>query len=211
MISTPNNFEDLFADGEEVFKPVYGHNGGGVGLCLVWVSVDLDEEAIGAGGDGGFSENRRHLSEAAGFIAEAAGLLNTVSGIENDGAAKLFHFFDSGHIVDEAIVAEERSPFGQDDFIVAAGADFFHGIFHFVGGEELTLFYIYRFTSIGTGTKQIGLPAEECRDLKAIDDLGGRGGLVGFVDVGHNRQAGLTANSGEDVQPLFEARPAKAM
>ena len=210
MISTPNNFEDLFADGEEVFEPVYGHNGGGVRFCLVGMWMDLNEKTVGACGDGSFGENRSHLAKAAGFIAEAAGLLNTVSGIEDDGTAKLFHFFDGGHIVDEAIVAEERSPFGQNDFIVAAAADFFDGIFHFFRREELTFFYIYRFSSIGTGTKQVGLPAEEGRYLKAIDDLCGNGGLGWFVDVGHNRQAGFTANSGEDLQALFEARPAKA-
>ena len=43
----------------------------------------------------------------------------------------------------------------------------------------------------GRGDEQIGLPAEERRDLQDVGDLGGGGGLRRLVDVGQDRHAEL--------------------
>ena len=57
------------------------------------------------------------------------------------------------------------------------------------------------------GGDQVGLAAEERRDLQAVRHLGGGLGLAGLVDVGQ-RQPGLGLHPRQDAQALVEARPA---
>ncbi len=59
------------------------------------------------------------------------------------------------------------------------------------------------------GGDHVRLSAEEGRDLEDVEDLGGRRGLRGLVNVGEERQAGLALHFIEDPQPLVEAGAAE--
>ena len=50
------------------------------------------------------------------------------------------------------------------------------------------------------GDEQVGLPAEERRNLQHVDDLGDLGALLRLVHVGQHRQPELLADVGEDRQ-----------
>ena len=67
------------------------------------------------------------------------------------------------------------------------------------------------FSGIAAGNEQVGLTAQERRDLQAVDDLADGFGLGGFMDIGQNRQTGFGADAVEDLQALFQPRPAKAV
>ena len=79
------------ADGEALFEEVgevgEGEDGGGVGGGFFGGGVDFDEEAVDAGGGGGFGEEGDVLALTCGGVAEAAGELGGVGGVHEDGCA----------------------------------------------------------------------------------------------------------------------------
>jgi len=62
-------FVEAIAGGEEGLDVAEGHHRGDVGFGVFGVGVTLEEEAVDAGGDGGFGEERGELGVAAGLIA----------------------------------------------------------------------------------------------------------------------------------------------
>jgi hypothetical protein len=76
------------------------------------------------------------------------------------------------------------------------------------GRHELALLDIHRLPGSRTGDHQIGLPAEEGRNLQAIGDLGGGLGLAGLVNVRHHGHVGLGPGSRQNAQALVEAETA---
>ena len=58
--------------------------------------------------------------------------------------------------------------------------------------------------------EQVGLPAEEGRDLQHVDDLRHLGALRRLVHVGQHRQPEFRADLGEDRQRAFQAHAALA-
>ena len=57
--------------------------------------------------------------------------------------------------------------------------------------------------------QQIGLPAEERRDLQHVGDFGGRRRLRRLVDVGQDGHADLLAHPPQDAEPFGQPRAAK--
>ena len=62
---------------------------------------------------------------------------------------------------------------------------------HVVGREELALLDVDDAAGPRRGDEQVGLPAEERRNLQDVGDLGGRRRLRRLVDVGEDRHAEL--------------------
>ena len=63
----------------------------------------------------------------------------------------------------------------------------------------------------GRGGQQVGLAAEERRDLQHVDRLGHRPALLALVDVGQHRAAVALAHLGQDLDALGEAEAARAV
>ena len=63
----------------------------------------------------------------------------------------------------------------------------------------------------GRGHEQIGLAAQEGRDLQHIDRLGDGRALLGQMHVGQHRAAIALAHLGEDRQARLEPQPARAL
>ncbi len=137
-------------------------------------------------------------------------MLRAVRGVEHDGTAQSFHALDGGHVVDQAVVSEERSALGQQDAVVLAAADLLDHVAHLVGREELALLDVDGLARLGAGAEQVGLATEKGGHLDAVDHGADGRRLARLVDIGHDGQTGLGANLLEDAQSLVQTGSAKA-
>ena len=67
---------------------------------------------------------------------------------------------------------------------------FSDGVAHILRGDELALLDVDGAAGAGGSDEQVGLAAEEGRDLQDIDDLSGSSGLRGLMDIGEDGNAG---------------------
>ena len=81
---------------------------------------------------------------------------------------------------------------------------------HVPGREELALLDVDDLAGLGRGDEEIGLPAEEGRDLEDVDDRRDDRALLALVDVGEDRHAELAPEIGEDRQRRVEPHAALA-
>ena len=129
--------------------------------------------------------------------------------VEDNRVAEFFHYGEGAHVHDEILIAEGSAAFGEDDFFVAGARDFFGGVGHFPGGDELAFFYVDDAAGAACGGKQVGLAAEERGDLQDVADFGGRVDLEDVVDIGEDRQPRAPFYGGQDAQALYELRAAE--
>ena len=80
--------------------------------------MDLHEDSVDTGGDGGAAEDGDELGLSAGLLT-LAGKLDGVGRVENDRRV-LAHDGKGAHIDDEIVIAEAGSALGEGDAIVAA-------------------------------------------------------------------------------------------
>jgi hypothetical protein len=78
---------------------------------------------------------------------------------------------------------------------------------HVLGRDELALLDVEGKAGSRAGCNQIGLAAEEGRDLQAVDHLGDQLGLSGLVDIGRDRELGLALHALEDPKAFVQACP----
>src|SRR5205085_6401548 len=76
---------------------------------------------------------------------------------------------------------------------------------------ELSLLDVEPSAGAGAGLEEIGLAGEESWDLQDVDDFGGDGGLVGFVDVGEDREAEFVLDFLENDQAVFKPGTAEGV
>ena len=141
-----------------------------------------------------------------------AGPLDAVRGVDDDGTAEALHDGDGADVDDEIVVAERRARARSGGSLaLPALSDLLDGVLHVVGREELALFDVDRLARSGRGQEQIGLPAEEGRDLEDVEDRGrGALDLRRLVDVGEDGNAELVALiSARMSQALLQARAAE--
>ncbi len=108
-----------------------------------------------------------HRALAAAAVALAAGLLNAVRAVEEHGASERLHARDRRHVVDQPMIAERRSPLGQQQPVVAGGAGLGADLAHVLRREELRLLDVERLSGARGGDDEVGLAAEERRDSAA--------------------------------------------
>jgi hypothetical protein len=146
--------------------------------------VRLEEQAVGARADRGAGERRDELARAAtGAALAAPGLLHGVRGVEDHGhVAGRAHAGDGAHVDHEVAIAEERAAFGDGHLIargrrgpLAAATPEPHlvdGAAHPLGVHPLPLLDVHRAAGRAGREQQVGLAAEERRDLEHVGDLG---------------------------------------
>ena len=92
-----------------------------------------------------------------------------------------------------------------------AAGDLRGDVLHVPGRQELALLDVDRAAGLRRGDQQVGLPAQEGRDLQHVDRLGDRRALLGRVHVGQHRHAEALAHLGEDRQALLHAEAARGV
>ena len=226
-------------DGEQGFEQGFEvpevEGVGAVGFGGGGIFVDLKEETVDAGGNGGAGEHRDELGLPAGDgLAHGAasvrgrGGLHGVCGVEDDGS-EAAQDGQGAHVNDEVVVAEAGAALGEGDAGAAGVAsgevsrgevspgDFFDGVAHVPGGDKLAFFDVEgasgRTAGAGRGEQKISLAAEKGRNLQHGVDIAegirGVGGLLGRVDVGKDRDAVRGADGLEDAAAFGEAGTAK--
>ncbi len=109
----------------------------------------------------------------------------------------------------EVVVAKGRSALREEDALIARGADLLDAVAHVPGRDKLAFLDVDGAACAAGGDQQVGLAAEEGRNLKDIDSFGGNFAVGGLVDIGENRQAGIFGDAAEDSRSLYEAGAAK--
>ena len=182
---------------------------GAIGESLCRIVVSFKKETIDAGRDSGAGERLNEFRLASAGMALSTRELNGVSDIVDDGIAEFGEDGKGAHVDDEVVVAEACATFGENDFGVAAGSDFFGDVAHVPRRKELRFLDVDDAAGFGGGDQKISLAREECWDLQDIRDLGGRSGLGGVVDVGEDRELQIGFDFSEDAQSFGQSRAAK--
>ena len=76
---------------------------------------------------------------------------------------------------------------GDDDARVAGVHDLPHRVRHVVGRQELTLLDVDDASGLRRGHQEVGLPAQERRNLQDVGHRGRGRRVRRLVDVGENR------------------------
>jgi hypothetical protein len=121
------------------------------------------------------------------------------------------HLGNAGHVVNEAVVAEEGAAFGEEGVDISRGGDFVEGVLHFPRGHELAFFDVDRFARRSGGKQQVGLPTQERGNLQHIHMMSDRGGLIGFVKIGGDGDGQLFPHRREDLEAFVHADAALGM
>ena len=182
---------------------------GAVGFGVGRIVMDFDEESIDAGGDGGAGEQRDELGLAAADSVGGGRLLHGVRGVKDDGR-ELAHDGERAEVDDEVVVAEGRAALGEEDTLVAGGADFFDAVSHVGRGNELALFDVDGAAGAAGGEQQVSLAAEEGGNLEHVDGLGGDFAVRWFVHVGEDWQARVARDATQDAHAFEESGTAIA-
>jgi len=170
--------------------------------------MDFKEESVNAGRDGGAREERNELRLSATDTVGRRGLLHGMCAVEDDGGERA-HSREAAKIHYKIVVAEAGATLGEKDAPVAGGANFFDGVGHVPGGDELALLDIDGAPGFCGGDEQVGLTAEEGGDLEDVDGFGCDLALAGLVDVGKDGKAGFASEAAEDARAFEEAGAAK--
>ena len=210
-------FRDRLLNGQEFFQHGAQFGGfegiGAVGLRFLGIVVDLHEYAVHAGGDGSAGEkwDEFGLPAADGVVAfgGSGGELDRMGCIENHWR-ELAHDGQRAHIDDQVVVAEAGAALGDEDAIVAGRASFLNHVLHVPGGEELAFLDVHGAFGHRGGDYQVGLAAEERRDLQHVGYLGDFRDVLGVVHVGEDGNVDLVLDLSQDAETLGEAWSAKA-
>ena len=170
----------------------------------------LDEETGHADSDRRTRKHRHEAPFAAARRPLPSRLLHRMGRVEDDGRAGLGKDGERAHVRDERVVAERDAALGDEHVRIAGAEQLRHDIPHVPWRQELALLDIDRFASARGGDQEIGLPAEEGRDLQDVHRLGQRPALVGLMHVGRDGKADAFPDLGEDGKRRFEPEPARA-
>ncbi len=173
--------------------------------------MDLEVDAVGAGGDRRARQRLGEAALAAGLLAGGAGQLQRMGDVVDHRDAVVVHQLEAAHVHHQVAVAEGVAALGDRDPLVAGAARLLDRPAHVAGGHELALLDVQRAAGAGGGDDEIGLAAEEGGHLQHVADLGRGAALVRLVDVGEQRQPGLGGDHGQDLEPRLEAGAAEAL
>src|SRR6267378_1979034 len=184
-----------------------------VGRRARGIGMRLEEETVGARRRGGVEQRRNESPLAAArAIAPLARLLHGMRGVEDHGRlAGGAQAREAAHVDDEIAVTEERAALGDGDFRRPALPNLFDGPAHLFGRHPLAFLDVHRAIGLAGSHEQIGLAAEECRDLQHVGHARGERHVAGFMDVGHDGKPGGGADLLECAQPRFESRAARGV
>ena len=130
--------------------------------------------------------------------------------IEHHRAADFAQDRQGPHVRHQRIVAEAGPALAGHDIRITRPDHLGDDVLHVPWGQELTLLDIDRLARRRSGQQQVGLTAQEGRDLQHIHRLGGDAAMFLGMDVGQHRQARDLADFGEDGQGAFQTETARS-
>jgi len=119
---------------------------------------------------------------------------------------KLHHVSNADKVIDETVVAKERSAFGQHEARAASCLHLGNDIGHVQWGHELALFDIDWSSTVCSGFEQIGLSREKRGDLEQINVLCDGFDLGRFMDISARRCANGFSDGGKLLNTTFQSR-----
>ena len=133
--------------------------------------MNFEEQPVDPTGDGCAREvwHLRPVTAASGALP--ARRLHAVGRIEHERLAGRAHRRKSRVVDDQRAVAEARPTFGQQHVAATDAGEFVDDVGRVLGGEELSLLDVDGLAGAAAREQQVGLPAEECWDLQAVDDV----------------------------------------
>ena len=154
---------------------------------------------------------RQHGGEfalPAGGGALPARLLHAVGRVEHHRIAGPRHDRQRPKIRHQRVVAEAGAPLCQQNPRVPRPGDLGGDVRHIPRRQKLALLHVHDSPGVAGRHQQIGLPAQERRNLQHIHRLGRRRALCRVMHVGQHRPAEAGAHRGQNIQPLRHAHPA---
>ncbi len=115
------------------------------------------------------------------------------------------------HVGDKRVVAERGAALGHQHVAVSGTGDFRHHVLHVPRRQELALLDVDGLAGFRCGGQQVGLAAQERRDLQYIDGGRDAGALLDLVNVGQHRNTQAVADVGENRQCLVKTHAARAV
>ena len=160
--------------------------------ALVGILMGFDEDAGDADRDRRARQHRHEFALAARRGALPARLLHRMGGVEDHRRAGAREDRQRAHVGDQRVVAEGRAALGHQHVGIAGAGDFLDDVLHVPGRQELALLDVDDFAGFGRGDQQIGLPAQERRNLQHVDGRRHARALRGVVHVGEHRHFQLS-------------------
>ena len=130
--------------------------------------------------------------------------------IGSDEAARLAKPDKAARVDELVVVPESGAALAYDDARVARGAHLVRGRRHRCRAAPLPLLDVHDSTRAGRRREQVGLSAEESRDLQYIHHLSCQSRLCRFVHIAEHGYTDSLAHGAQRVQPAIKAGPAVA-
>ncbi len=127
-----------------------------------------------------------------------------MSRIEHNRRTKSCHDRQGTHIGNKRIIAERNAAFCRQHIGIAAFRDLGKNILHVPRRQKLALLDVHDASSLCRSDQQIGLTAEERRNLQDINHGSNFGTLLFRMDIGQHWKTELFLEIGEDFHCLFE-------
>ena len=169
----------------------------------------LDKESVGTYGHRCTCDRFDHRGQSPGDSAGRVGLLQRVGDVHHHRVPERLHRGDAAHIDDQVVVTESRAAIGKQDVRVACVVHFAGRKSHRFGGKELSFLDVDHLPRLRGGYQQVGLAAEECRDLQYVGVLRRYRRFFRVVDVGYGRYAEFAAHFVQQFQRFLVADAAE--
>ena len=137
----------------------------------------------------------------------AAGQLEAVGDIEDNRIAKGPHDRECPEINHQIIVSERCPPFGYKKILLPVEINLSMMFFMSQGARNWPFFDIYRLAGLRCCKDQVGLPAEEGRDLENIKHFRCGFYFIHRMDIGQNRHIKPALYIGKGLNPLSNPGP----
>jgi len=112
------------------------------------------------------------------------------------------------HVRHERVVTERDASLGHKNVAIARTGDLRDDVRHVPRSEELAFLDIDDLAGFRRSYQQIGLPAQEGRNLQHINGRRDPRTLLRLMHIGENRNFELVADFGKNRQGLIETEPA---
>src|ERR1700730_18319597 len=121
---------------------------------------------------------------------------------------ELAHDGERAHVHDQIVVAETRSALGNKRLTIPGIAALVDRVLHVPGRNELSLLDVHRTPGKRRRHNELGLAAEEGRNLQHVNHLGDGSHVGHLVNVGEHRDVYFVFHLLQNAQAFFHPRPA---
>ena len=158
---------------EKPGEPVKAQRVLGIAPGAARVVVNLEEDAVDAGRNARRRQRVDVLGLPGGDAVTRARHCRLWVTSKIDGHAQCAHHREAPHVDHEVVVAEGRAALGRQS-ADCRHRDLPHRVAHVARREELALLDVHHPAGARRRDKQVGLPAEERRDLQDVHHAGHR-------------------------------------